>query len=138
MPKHVILAGLSVIALAACTVGPNFKSPAPPAAAGYAMSGDPAPSQLTSLSSSTAQKWWTAYGSDKLNTLVEQALQGNATLDQAEAALERVAELERAQRGDSGPTANLSGGASRQRINTAGFGFEGFPSPTINVFTLGT
>jgi len=138
MPKHAILGGLSLIALTACTVGPTFKQPAPPATASYAMAGDPAASPLAALSSSTTQKWWTAYGSDKLNSLVEQALQGNPTLDQADAALERVAELEKAQRGDSGPTANLSGNASRQRINTAGFGISGFPSPTINIFSLGT
>jgi len=138
MSKRVILAGLSLIALTACTVGPTFKQPAAPATASYAMTGDPTASPLASLSSSTDQKWWTAYGSDKLNSLVEQALTGNPTLDQADAALERVAELEKAQRGDSGPTANLSGLASRQRINTAGFGFSGFPSPTINVFSLGT
>jgi NodT family efflux transporter outer membrane factor (OMF) lipoprotein len=138
MPKRAILGGLSLIALAACTVGPTFKQPAAPVTASYAMSGDPAASPLASLSSSTAQKWWTAYNSDKLNSLVEQALTGNPTLDQADAALERVAELEKAQRGDSGPTANLSGNASRQRINTAGFGISGFPSPTINIFSLGT
>ena len=59
-------------------------------------------------------------------------------LDQSDAVLARVGALERAQRGDSGPRAALSGETQRERINTAAFGIEGFPSPTINIFSLGT
>lgn len=141
MPKHALLLGLSLIALAACTtVGPDFQRPDAPTQAGYAMAGDPtgaSPARLASSDQSAGQ-WWTTFGSPQLNALVEQALTGNPTLQAADAALTRVAELERAQRGVSGPQVNASGNASRERINTAGFGIEGFPSPTINVFSLGT
>ncbi|RYE00047.1 MAG: hypothetical protein EOP61_14170, partial [Sphingomonadales bacterium] len=104
------------------------------------MAGDPsAPSAATLASSSaSATQWWTAFNSAELNALVEEALKGNPTLQQADAALVRVRELERAQRGDGGLQVNASGDAQRERINTAAFGIEGFPSPTINVFSLGT
>lgn len=141
MPRRALLASLSFIALAACaTAGPDFARPDAPQTSGYAMSGDPAASPLASLGASDAgaREWWTAFNSPKLNALVAQALKGNPTLRAADAALTRVEELERAQRGDSGPSANLVGETSRERINTAGFGISGFPSPTINVFSIGT
>lgn len=141
MPKRALLAGLSILALTACTtVGPDFQRPDAPGVASYAMAGDPAASPVVTLASSdtAARQWWTSFNSTELNALVEQALKGNPTLQQADAALARVTELERAQRGDSGPQATLSGETQRERINTAAFGIEGFPSPTINVFSLGT
>lgn len=136
-----LLAISALALLTGCTtVGPNFDRPAAPNTSGYAMPGDPTASPLASLTSSSpgASKWWTSFKSAELDALVEQALKGNPTLQQADAALARVTELERAQRGDSGPSATLSGETQRERINTAAFGIEGFPSPTINVFSLGT
>lgn len=141
MPERALLLSLSCAALTACTtVGPDFQRPATPAQAGYAMAGDPtgaSPARLASSDESTGE-WWTAFGSPQLNALVDQALTGNPTLQAADAALTRVAELERAQRGASGPQVNATGNATRERINTAAFGIEGFPSPTINVFSIGT
>lgn len=136
-----LIAVSAIALLTGCTtVGPDFQRPAAPEAIDYAMAGDPAASPIVSLASSsaTARQWWTSFNSADLNALVDQALKGNPTLQQADAALTRVRELERAQRGDSGPTARLSGDAQRERINTAAFGIEGFPSPTINVFSIGT
>ncbi|RZI94006.1 MAG: efflux transporter outer membrane subunit, partial [Rubrivivax sp.] len=142
MSKHALLAGLSLLAVSACTtVGPDFQRPAAATdVAGYAMAGDPSAASVATLASSNASaaQWWTAFKSPELNGLVEQALKSNATLQAADAALVRVSELERAQRGSNGPQANLSGEAQRERINTSSFGIEGFPSPTINVFSLGT
>jgi NodT family efflux transporter outer membrane factor (OMF) lipoprotein len=142
MRKHARLFAVSAVALltGCSTVGPNFERPAAPTVSGYAMAGDPATSSAVSLTSSNAstQQWWKAFNSPELDTLVEQALTGNRTLQAADAALERVAQLERAQRGDSGLQINANGAAERERINAAAFGFEGFPSPTISVFSVGT
>ena len=141
MLKRTLLAGLSLLTVAACTtVGPDFQRPEAPGAASYGMAGDPTAASAASLTSANAgvSKWWTAFNSNELNALVDQALKNNPTLDAADAALQRVSELERAQRGDSGPSARLTGDAQRERINTAAFGIEGFPSPTINVFSIGT
>ena len=141
MPKRPLLAGLSLAVLAACTtVGPDFSRPAVPEQSGYAMAGDPTASPIAALGASNAdaREWWKAFNSPDLNALVEQALKGNPTLQAADAALARVAELEIAQRGESGPSANLAANAGRQRVNTAAFGIDGFPSPTISVFSIGT
>lgn len=141
MHNRALLTGLSLIVLSACTtVGPDFARPAAPQLSGYAMAGDPTGASPATLGAidTDAREWWTAFNSPKLDALVAQSLKGNPTLQAADAALVRVEELERAQRGDTGPSARLSGEAQRERINTAAFGIEGFPSPTINVFSIGT
>ncbi len=138
--KIVITVSAIALLTGCTTVGPDFQRPAASTDGSYAMAGDPAASQVVTLasSSSAARQWWTSFNSAELNTLVEQALKGNPTLHQSDAVLARVGALERAQRGDSGPRAALSGETQRERINTAAFGIEGFPSPTINIFSLGT
>lgn len=143
MPNLSRLAAISAVALltGCSTVGPDFPRPdGADGIAGYAMAGDPSASSVTNLSSSSAaaQQWWTAFNSPELNALVEQALKGNPTLQAADAALVRVQALEQAQRGDSGLQMNATGSAERERINTSSFGIEGFPSPTINIFSIGT
>lgn len=143
MPNLSRLAAISAVALltSCTTVGPDFQRPdAAGGTAGYAMAGDPSASSVTNLSSSSAaaRQWWTAFNSPELNALVEQALKGNPTLQAADAALVRVQALEQAQRGDSGLQVNATGSAERERINTSSFGIEGFPSPTINIFSIGT
>lgn len=141
MSKRALLSALSLAALSACTtVGPDFARPDASQLAGYAMAGDPSGASPATLGATDtdAREWWKAFNSPKLDALVAQSLKGNPTLQAADAALTRVEELERAQRGDSGPSANLAGDAQRERINTAAFGIEGFPSPTINVFSIGT
>ncbi|MEZ5938669.1 MAG: efflux transporter outer membrane subunit [Hyphomonadaceae bacterium] len=141
MPRHTLLAGISAAVLAACTTaGPDFERPSLPTESGYVMSGDPATSPLASLGAENADigQWWTAFNSPALNALVDQALAGNPTLQAADASLARARELERAQNGENGPTATLSGNVGRERVNTAAFGIDGFPSPTISVFSLGS
>lgn len=142
MHRHSSLMAMgAVAALAGCaSVGPDFERPTAPAVSGYAMSGDPAASSAVALASSnaSARQWWMAFNSPELDALVEMALKNNPTLKAADAALERVAQLERAQRGDSGVQVDTNGAAERERINAAAFGFEGFPSPTISVFSVGT
>ncbi len=142
MRRHARLIAVSAVALltGCSTVGPDFQRPEAPPLSDYAMAGDPVASPAVSLTSggASAQQWWTAFNSPELNALVEQALKGNPTLQAADAALERVAQLERAQRGDGGLQVKADGSAERERINAAAFGFEGFPSPTISVFSVGT
>ena len=142
MRSHLLTLAVSTVALltGCATVGPDFTRPDAPEVSGYAMAGDPTASPVAALgvANADAREWWTAFNSPELNALVEQALKGNPTLQAADASLARVAELENAQRGDSGPSATLAGNANRERINTAGFGISGFPSPTINIFSIGT
>ncbi|MBA3812346.1 MAG: efflux transporter outer membrane subunit, partial [Caulobacteraceae bacterium] len=127
------------MALTACTtVGPNFERPAPPASAGFAMAGDPRAAGVTpSPDARPAGPWWRALGSPALDAVMGEALSGNRTVAAADASLRQAQALERAERGDRKPKVDASAGAERERINTQVFGIPGFPSPTINLYSVG-
>jgi NodT family efflux transporter outer membrane factor (OMF) lipoprotein len=125
--------------LAACaTVGPNFKAPDAPAAAGYAMRGDslPAIARLTP-DARTAGPWWLALGSPALNAVMDQALAGNQTVAAADADLERARAEAGVARGALDPRLDLASNVARERINFQTFGFPDIPNPTLNVYNIG-
>jgi NodT family efflux transporter outer membrane factor (OMF) lipoprotein len=129
----------SAAILAACsTVGPDFKQPAAPTVAGYAMAGDTFPANAAlSPRARAAGPWWQALGSPELDQLMQQALANSPEIAFAEANL-RAANAEAAARtGDQSFKIDSSANAQRERINTQSFGFTGFPSPTINLYELG-
>ncbi|HEY0436508.1 MAG TPA: efflux transporter outer membrane subunit, partial [Phenylobacterium sp.] len=141
-PLRTLLIAGSMLSLAACaTVGPNFKAPAPPAGAagaGYAMAGDPAASGVRlSPDARVAGAWWQAFGSPELDATIRQALADSPTLAEARATLERVQQQAAAIAGAQRPQVDANASAQRERINTQAFGFTGFPSPTINLFSVG-
>src|SRR5277367_404699 len=84
--------------LAACAVGPNFKTPDAPRTGGYAPPGE-IPAQLGTPASLDTQaqhfvdgldiqgQWWTLFQSPALNALIERALTNSPTLGAATAAL---------------------------------------------------
>ena len=125
--------------LGACrTAGPNFAPPAAPKTAGYLMQGDAAsPIAAMNPDARVAGAWWKAFGSADLDRTVDAALAGNRTLEAANATLERARQQAIAVRGAQLPQADLSASAQRERINLAGFGFKGFPNPTINLYSIG-
>ncbi len=133
------LALTAALALSACTtVGPNFKSPAPPAATGYAMASD-APSPVGQLSPEArpAGAWWSAYGSPELDATIRLALKNSPTIAEADATLQRARAQVDASAGGLAPQVDANAGGQRERINTQAFGFTGFPSPTINLYSIG-
>ncbi|KMY65211.1 histidine kinase, partial [Desulfocarbo indianensis] len=97
---------LSVTA-AGCAVGPDFKRPAAPDVPGYTAN-QPTPTVATPTQDGQSQrlnqgqavsaKWWTLFGSDALNALVEEALKANPDLQSAKAALRAAQENLAAQR----------------------------------------
>lgn len=135
-----LLAGmaLSSLLLAACaTVGPDFKAPAVPATTGYAMAGDASPALRLSPDARVAGPWWQAFGSPDLDAVIRQALADSPSIAEARANLDRARAEANAIAGAAGPQSELQAGGQRERINTAAFGFSGFPSPTINLFSVG-
>ncbi|MGI8841368.1 MAG: efflux transporter outer membrane subunit [Caulobacteraceae bacterium] len=125
--------------LCACTtVGPNFVSPAAPAPPGYAMAGDarPAIAELDPAARA-AGPWWRSLGSAGLDAVMGEALAGNQTLAAADATLQKAREEAAKARGGSAPQVDATASAERERINTQVFGIPGFPSPTINLFSVG-
>ncbi len=127
------------LSLGACAVvGPNFQRPPVPGANQYAMAGDAAPSAARMAPEArSAGAWWQALGSAELDRTIRQALASSPSIAEADATLQRAREQAGAAQGALGPEANATAGAMRERINTASFGFAGFPSPTINLYSVG-
>lgn len=140
--RTALLAACATLALSACAaVGPDFKSPeAPAGAAGssYAMAGDPAaPSVTLDPAARAAGPWWQAFGSPELDQTIRLALADSPSVAEAAATLQRAQAQAAATRGAQAPQVEASGSAQRERINTQSFGFTGFPSPTISLYSVG-
>ena len=140
-PLRVVLAGVLALgpSVGFChTVGPNFTPPPLPAPATYAMAGDATPGQVRLIAETrVAGLWWRDLGSPMLDQVMDEALANNQTVAAADAALQvRRAEQDRAL-GETRPRVDAGANLQRERINTASFGFSGFPSPTINLYRIG-
>lgn len=104
--------------LAACTVGPDFVSPAAPDEAGYGV----IPGRTASSAAQHGEtqrfvqemdipgQWWTLFHSQRLNELIERALKANPTITAAQATLRVAHENVLAQQGAFYPT--ITAGAS--------------------------
>jgi NodT family efflux transporter outer membrane factor (OMF) lipoprotein len=135
-------------ALAACSVGPDFKRPEPPAAERYTSD-----TPSVEISSAATQHpvfgkeiegdWWSLFGSEMIDGVVKQALEHNRTLEAAAQTLAESHELARAQAGLRYPQVGLTAGVGRQQYGAEFFGGSfSFPpftylavGPTVN-YTL--
>jgi NodT family efflux transporter outer membrane factor (OMF) lipoprotein len=83
------------LGLAACAVGPDFEPPPPPAVARFTkeQTASPGAGQQFQENGEIPERWWREFGSPQLDGLVEEALQRNATIEAAQAAL-RVAHFD--------------------------------------------
>ena len=129
-PHHspsALCVALAALALSACTAGPDYKRPPPPAgtdatafkeAQGWKAA---APGQVDAL-----QPWWTWYGEEQLNQLVVQANKSNATLALAASQVRQAQALVQNAQAAQVPTLGVSAGGSRARSTSAsGAAFEG-------------
>ena len=116
MNLRMILAGAGMMALAACTVGPNYRPPAASVPAAFVEPQGPAG---TSVDPAT---WWQAFGDPTLDTLVARALADNPDMGIA-ASRVRQARLEEIAAGAAGkPVVNASANASHIEFSkNAGF-----------------
>ena len=135
MARYLLLV-VSAVSLTGCTVGPDFKRPAPPDVSGYShapLTTDLAPSPTTLGETQTTRQgthltkyWWQALGNEELNQLIAQALKNNFTLAAAEATLRQAQEMYAARAGSTRyPQINGSLGAQRQRFNPETLGQPG-------------
>jgi NodT family efflux transporter outer membrane factor (OMF) lipoprotein len=128
--------GAASLLTACAAVGPNFSAPPAPKTAGYAMAGDTASSRpALGQNAEGAGEWWTALGSADLDRTIRQALNDSPTLAAANATLEQARAAAQAQ--TNTPTGLFNASAERTRINLAAFGIPGFPSPTVNQYSVG-
>ena len=134
-----ILPLLSALSLLGCTMGPDFKPPAPPAANAYTKapltqtSGDAsvmggAP-QAYAMDRDIPAEWWTLFRSPELDALVRASIAGNPNLVAAQASLNAAMENVKAQIGAYYP--QISGGVSASRQSNSGV-----LSPTLASSTL--
>jgi NodT family efflux transporter outer membrane factor (OMF) lipoprotein len=119
-------AGLAAALLSGC-VGPNFHRPAAPTvdrytieplAATAAAPGVAGAAQRFLSQQDVPRNWWTLFGSDELDALVNDALRTNPEVASAQAALRQAMENTAAQRGSYFPTVQGSMDASRNRDAT--------------------
>jgi len=109
---------IAAAALAGCAAGPDFHAPPPPQATGY-LRGEPKDAAAPSSEAAAPQsRWWAAYGSERLNALVERALQHNPGIAAGEANLRQAQQNVTAQQGLFYPSAQLGYNAARQNSGT--------------------
>jgi NodT family efflux transporter outer membrane factor (OMF) lipoprotein len=139
-----LLAALGGLGLAACAVGPNFKTPAPPSVHGYtaeplaptaATPGVAGQAQTFASGADIAGDWWTLFHSQPINDLVAQALTANPDLKAAQAALTAAHETTLAQKGAYYPQVSAGYSATRQRQSGA---LAPTPADNANQFNLFT
>ncbi|WP_432377464.1 efflux transporter outer membrane subunit [Duganella sp. P38] len=105
--------------LAGCAAGPDFSRPEialPQRYTAAPLPGDTAAGQRLEAGMEVPSRWWTMFGSDELNALVDAALAANPDLQAAEAGLRAALETAAAQRGAFSPSLDLHLTPTRQRI----------------------
>jgi NodT family efflux transporter outer membrane factor (OMF) lipoprotein len=126
----------ALLALAACTVGPDFREPDATASPGYVAGTTPA----TIGTGATEQRfagvddiradWWALFASPRLDARVAEALAASPTLAEARARLVAAEQTRNAGASAAAwPSANLRAGLERQRIDPAVLGFPQAPNP---------
>lgn len=132
---------VALAVLAGCTAGPNFAAPAPPSPqAGYASEG----AGRAALGQGPDRRWWRAFASTELDTLVDRALAGNHSLAASMATLERAHERIAAVHGRALPQADANARGEYQQLNLSAFGFDSvfapgqsLGNPRFDLYTVG-
>ena len=147
-PTHATLGGAlaAVALLAGCAVGPDFRAPEPPVTQQYTRDAAPATTaaaagpagdaQTFASSPHTLQRWWTEFGSEPLDRLVDTAWRNSPTLAEARARLDEARQNHAAEAGATmlpRVDANLS--ATREKVDIAAFGLPA-SVPNPGPFTL--
>jgi NodT family efflux transporter outer membrane factor (OMF) lipoprotein len=138
-------ATVALTVLAGCAVGPNFKSPAPPATGHYTRAPEPlatvaAPgrsggAQTLSTERDIPADWWTLFHSKPLDDLMRAALADSPTVQAASATLLSAALNYKAQRGALLlPGFNGQLQAEREREPGAVIGEPQIPAFIFNIF----
>jgi NodT family efflux transporter outer membrane factor (OMF) lipoprotein len=138
---------LLLILLGGCASGPDFVRPAAPrsqqytesapaASASTAGAAVPASAQHIVLGAPVASDWWSSFGSDALNELIEQALAGSPTVRAAQSTLSQAQELTAAASGALYPHVDLTGGIGRQKYGKEFLG-PLTPPPPFTYFAAG-
>ncbi|MGF6495679.1 NodT family efflux transporter outer membrane factor (OMF) lipoprotein [Luteibacter sp. 621] len=133
-----VLGSATLAFLTGCMVGPDYQRPGDTASAHYDVDAeqslgharaDTAPQ--VSFDAAIDADWWTLFKSPRLNEVVKKAIDGNLTLDAANATIAQANEAIAAAGGALSPQVAFTADAGRQR---AGFGAG---RSTSNVYGVG-
>jgi NodT family efflux transporter outer membrane factor (OMF) lipoprotein len=103
---------LLAVLLAGCTVGPNYSRPGTPVPPAYAE-----PHADTGVSDTELASWWSAFGDQKLDELVNRAVARNLDVESAAARIREARAQERVAGAAALPTVDATGSVTRQRIS---------------------
>jgi multidrug efflux system outer membrane protein len=120
-------AALAALALAACTVGPDYQRPGIDAPAAWRI-------EYPKAAEVANTKWWEQFGDPVLNDLIETALRENRDVRIAAARVDQFAGALVATRSQLYPQVGYGAGASRVRASRVGY--PPIPDPVDNQFTL--
>jgi NodT family efflux transporter outer membrane factor (OMF) lipoprotein len=110
--RAAVTAGVAVLPLVSCRVGPNYRPPALPEGAAAPLVGvNPALETPTA----PADAWWHLYNDPRLDALVQEALQANRDLAAADANLAAARAAVAEAHARRYPSTDVSGGAVRGR-----------------------
>ncbi len=89
---------LVALMLGGCTVGPDFRPPAPPASLGYPLASTPgsgagAAGSPVIVGAKVPERWWEQFANPDLDALIEEALRRNNEIAAAEASLRQYGAL---------------------------------------------
>ena len=111
---RILLASAAALALAACTVGPDYHAPVTPsAAAGPFVAANPAVTTTTAAD----DRWWQLYRDPVLDGLIADALAANTDIRVAVARLAAARASLREVRGDRQPQATAGASATYGRLS---------------------
>jgi NodT family efflux transporter outer membrane factor (OMF) lipoprotein len=145
-----IVSAVLGMAVAGCSVGPNFEAPKSPSVTRYTSLGETTvpspdvtksvPTQAIALGEKVAADWWILFRSSKLDVLVKQAIAGNLTLESAKARLAQAREAIAVASSALYPQIGLSADVSEQKQTAATFGLGPNVAPlppSFNLFQVG-
>lgn len=131
-------AGITIAAMAvlvaACEVGPDFKSPEAPVADRYSAPNEAQVGEIDAGPSGARQRialgervkgdWWRLFQSPDLDTVVKDAIAGSPTLEAAKARLSQAQEVVVAAAGRFYPQVDAGAGVTREKLSAAEFGLR--------------
>ncbi|MGF6558760.1 NodT family efflux transporter outer membrane factor (OMF) lipoprotein [Pseudomonas sp. S30_BP2TU TE3576] len=123
LPQTKIAALSLLVFLSACTVGPDYETPAASSSQHYDLQAEQRLARGDDPRINPGQRvsgdWWTAFRSQKLDHVVRRAIDGNLDLVAADATIRQAASSVAAAQGALYPQVDFGAVAGRQRVHNA-------------------
>ena len=104
--------------LAGCAVGPDYRAPKPQLPGSYHRLDDQQPSKTAA--GAVNMRWWQTFNDPQLNSLIDRAIEGNLTLQQAVLRIAGARQELAQARGGLFPSLNGSAKVTRQQLGLEG------------------